>query len=184
MNTLSLNKRKTMFKAVTIITAVASAVALPQLFHAIGAVSGVGAGVGAAFLPMHIPVILAGLLGGSTVGLTVGILSPLVSFVISGMPSALILPFMIVELAVYGLVSGMLSEKKLNNFAKLLTVQLSGRVARALAVIFAVSVLGNPQLTIESAYTFITAGLFGIILQWAVIPSLAKTIETFKEKYE
>lgn len=176
MNTAVL-KKSTANKIITLLAAVAASVLLPQLFHAIGAISGTGAAVGSALLPMHIPVILAGFIGGPVVGIIAGILSPLVSFAISSMPAATLLPFMAIELGVYGLTAGLISKVKLNSFAKLIVVQLAGRAARALAILAAVYILGNTALSVASIAEFITAGLFGIILQWAFIPFAVNKIE-------
>ncbi len=178
------DRKKLAVKIITAITAIAGSVILPQLFHIAGAVSGVGSSVGASFLPMHIPVILAGLFGGTAVGLTAGILSPIISFMISGMPSALLLPFMVIELGVYGFVSGMLSKSSMGSFKKLLIVQVSGRIARMVATLISVYALGNAQLTAQSAVTFITAGIFGIILQWGIIPYVSEKLEGLKKRYE
>lgn len=168
--TMVIDKNKALKKAVMIIIAVTSAVVLPQIFHAIGVISGTGAATGAAFLPMHIPVLLAGLLYGPIVGVTAGILSPIISFAVSGMPTSALLPYMVIELAVYGLTAGLLSKSKLPSIIKLLIVQISGRVARGGAVLFAIYALDNSKLTVASISSFVTAGLFGIALQWAVIP--------------
>lgn len=182
-NSMTLSK-KSAAKALITAVSVAAAVALPQLFHAIGTVSGTGPAVGTALLPMHLPVILAGLIGGPAAGIIAGLASPLISSLISGMPAAALLPFMMIELGVYGAVSGLISKAKLNSFAKLLIVQLSGRAARAAAVLVSVYALGNTALTAASAVEFITAGLFGIIIQWAVIPLLADRMEDIKKLYE
>ncbi len=176
MNTAIL-KKSAANKVITLLVAVTASVILPQIFHAIGVVSGTGAAVGSALLPMHIPVILAGFIGGPAVGLVAGILSPLVSFAISSMPAAALLPFMAIELGVYGLTAGLISNAKFNSFAKLIVVQLAGRAARALAIIAAVYILGNTALSAASIAEFITAGLFGIILQWAFIPLAVSKIE-------
>ncbi|MBQ7980840.1 MAG: ECF transporter S component [Oscillospiraceae bacterium] len=169
MNTVTA-KKSFAYKMITILAAIAASVILPQLFHAIGAISGTGSAVGAALLPMHIPVILAGFIGGPAVGLIAGLFSPLVSFAISSMPTAALLPFITIELAAYGFGAGLISKTKLNSFAKLVIIQLAGRAARALAILAAVYVLGNTSLSAASIVEFITAGLFGIILQWAFIP--------------
>ena len=68
--------KKTSIKAQMIGTVIAliSAVALPQIVHVIGAVSGMGTLLGEALLPMHLPIILAGLLGGSYVAGIAGLL--------------------------------------------------------------------------------------------------------------
>lgn len=165
-----ITKKSTASRIVTILAAIAASVILPQIFHAIGVVSGTGAALGSALLPMHIPVILAGFIGGPAAGLIAGLLSPLASFAISSMPAAALLPFMVIELGIYGFTAGLLSKVKLNSFAKLIIVQLAGRAARALAVLAAIYILGNTTLTVASITEFITAGLFGIILQWAFIP--------------
>ncbi len=183
-NTSSISRKSVLARAVTLIAAVAGAVALPQLFHLIGAVSGTGAAVGTALLPMHIPVLMAGFLAGPVVGAAAGILSPVVSMLISGMPAAALLPFMMVELGVYGLTAGMLSKTKLNSFVQLILTQLAGRIARAAAVLIAVYFLGNTQLTPMAAVEFITAGLFGILIQWALIPTLVQRMEGLKKLYD
>lgn len=185
MNTTNVTNRKSLAaKAITAVTAIAAAVLLPQLFHAIGVVSGTGAALGSALLPMHIPVLLAGYICGPVVGLTAGVLSPVVSFCITKMPAAALLPFMIIELGVYGLVSGLLSRTKLHAFAQLLLTQLAGRAARAAAVLAAIYLLGNTQLAADSAYAFIAAGLYGILLQWALIPLLGERLKGIVKRYE
>lgn len=183
-NTSVISKKTITAKAMTIFAAVAGAVALPQIFHLIGAVSGTGAAVGAALLPMHIPVLLAGFLAGPVVGALAGVISPLLSFLISGMPSAAILSFMIIELGVYGLIAGLLAKSKLIGFVKLLIAQVAGRAARAGAVLASIYFLGNTALTPMAAVEFITAGLFGILLQWALIPMLSERMEGLKKLYE
>lgn len=182
-NSTTLGRKNIITKAVTILAAIAGAVALPQIFHLIGQVSGTGAAVGAALLPMHIPVLMAGFLGGPVVGVIAGILSPVVSMLISGMPAAAVLPFMITELGVYGLTAGMLSKSKLHPFVSLIIVQIAGRAARALSVLAAIFIFGNAQLSPMAAVEFITAGLFGILIQWAVIPALCEN-KHLKKLYE
>ncbi len=46
------------------IAAVAGAVAVLQIFHALGAAFGAGTALGETFLPMHLPILLVGLLAG------------------------------------------------------------------------------------------------------------------------
>ena len=167
-------------KAVLVAVSVICAVALPQIFHFIGSASGVGSRVGEALLPMHIPVLLAGFLFGPAVGAISGFLSPVVSFVLTGMPASVVLPFIMVELTVYGLVSGLLSKTKLNNFVSLVITQFSGRIIRALAfVLFA-----NVPLSVTTVFSFVTVGLFGIIIQWAVVPAVVKNLKGIKKLYE
>lgn len=80
---------------------VALGILLPILFHQVS----LG---GRIFLPMHIPVLLAGALIGPVSGLIVGIISPGLSFLLTGMPPALRVPLMTLELPIYGLVFGLL----------------------------------------------------------------------------
>ena len=96
--TKSLNKTKLSIKTQTIaafITVVA-AVALPQVFHLMGIISGTGTALGAALLPMHLPVIIVGLLAGPYAGAAAGLVSPAISFALTGMPAAVMLPFMMI----------------------------------------------------------------------------------------
>lgn len=80
------------------ILAIAGAVALPQLFHVMGAVSGLGTKLGETFLPMHLTIFLAGFLAGPCAGAAAGLLAPLVNFALTGMPTSAMLPFMMIEL--------------------------------------------------------------------------------------
>lgn len=89
------------------IAAIVGAVAVPQIFHVLGAVLGLGTGLGESFLPMHLPILLVGLLAGSYAGAAAGMFGPLVSFAFSGMPGIAMLPFMMLELCVYGLAAGL-----------------------------------------------------------------------------
>lgn len=184
-----MQKKMTMKKTITMKTvltgsAILASILLPQLFHAAGVLSGIGSAAGTAFLPMHIPVLLAGFLGGPLVGIVAGALSPLISFCISGMPALPMLPFMMIELGIYGLTAGLLTKTKLPLFIQLLLTQIAGRVARIIAGLAAIYLFDNPALTIASAcWTFITAGAFGILLQWALIPLLTKYLKGIQEHY-
>ena len=167
-------------KAVTAALAITAAVLMPQLFHAVGAVSGLGAAPGRAFLPMHIPVLLAGFLAGPVVGLAAGIISPLVSFAISGMPAASLLPVMMLELAAYGAAAGLLSRVKLPGVVKLLAAQLCGRAVYAAAVLAAVYLFGSVSLTPAQILPAFAAGIPGLLLQLAVIPLMLYRLDGVK----
>ena len=168
----TLEKPRLSLKAQTLWTVgtIVAAVALPQLFHLMGAVSGLGTKLGETFLPMHLPIILAGLLAGPYVGAIAGLFSPLISFALSGMPSATMLPFMMIELCAYGLASGLMRNVKLPVIGKVLIAQVSGRAVRAAALLFAFYALGNDSIKISVIWTSIASGIFGLALQWALIP--------------
>ena len=153
--------------AMVVITA---AVALPQACHLLGRQLGYGSALGEMLLPMHLPVMLAGMLGGPVTGLVCGVLSPLVSFALTGMPLPNMLPFMVVELAVYGLCAGLLRRTNLPGFVQVVLVQVAGRAVRALVLAVAVYGFGFTGLPISVVWTSVYAGLAGILIQWAVLP--------------
>ncbi|MDE6665322.1 MAG: ECF transporter S component [Ruminococcus sp.] len=169
--TTAITSKKLSVKTQTIgaFIALVSAVVLPQLVHVIGAASGMGTSLGEIFLPMHLPIILMGFLVGPYAAGAAGLLSPLVSFALTGMPSSVMLPFMMIELCVYGICAGLLKDVKLPTIAKVLITQIAGRLVRAGAIAVGFYVFDsvvNPTV----ALTSITAGLFGIILQLVIIP--------------
>ena len=153
---------------------VAIGVALPIAFHSIP-------NAGSIFLPMHIPVLLCGLICGPLYGLACGILAPLLSSLLTGMPPAAFLPSMLCELAVYGLVSGLLvrfvktKSRVANIYISLLGAMLAGRlVAGALnALIFRA---GEYSMQLWVAGSFVTA-LPGIAVQIVVIPLIVLALQ-------
>ena len=181
--------------------AVAAAVALPQAFHLAGAALGVGAGLGQALLPMHLPVLLVGLLAGPFAGAATGAFAPLLSFALTGMPVVAMVPFMVLELAAYGLFAGLLRGSRLcasvpvpasdadasgvrggsitpwRWLAALLAAQVAGRVVRAVAVLVAVGVFGNAQVAVSSIWTSVADGLPGLVLQWVLVPAVLALVE-------
>ena len=108
---------------------IALAVILPQIVHlALGQPGGVQ------LLPMYLPVLIGGCLLGWKWALAVGILSPVVSFAITSlmgnpMPALPRLPFMMAELAVFAIISGLFSQKIYENglwaFPAVILAQLS-----------------------------------------------------------
>ncbi len=178
----TLEKPRLSIKVQTIATlsAIVGAVAVPQLFHALGAVSGVGTSLGEVFLPMHLPIILVGLLAGQYAGAIAGLLGPLASFAISGMPSAVMLPFMMIELCVYGLTAGLLRNVKLPTIVKVVIAQIAGRAVRAGAILLGVNVFGS-QINVSTIWTSIGTGLFGLALQWALLPLIVYRVDNLKK---
>lgn len=144
------------------------AVALPQIAHIAG-----GAAAGAVYLPMYAPALIAGCILGWQWGLGVGALSPLTSFAFtslfldSAMPAAARLPYMVVELAVFGLVSGLFSKKIAKNalfaFPAVIAAQVTGRFIYFIsAVIFGQSA--------AAVWGVIESGLTGLYIQAAIVP--------------
>ena len=174
MKTNVLNASTLLKKAGYSALSITLAVALPWLCHLLSGAVGLGSGLGEMLLPMHLPVMLAGLLWGPQVGLAVGLTSPAVSFALTGMPGAMMLPFMTVELAIYGLTAGLMRRAKLPTLAKVVVTQVAGRVARALVLAVAVYGFGFTGLPLSVVWTSITAGAVGILLQWVLVPVLCR----------
>lgn len=146
---------------------IALGLVLPMAFHAIP-------NAGSIFLPMHIPVLLCGLVCGPVYGLACGVLAPLLSSVATGMPPAAMLPSMLCELAMYGLMSGLLfrlvktKSFVANTYISLIGAMICGRVFYGVlnAVIFKA---GAYSLQLWMGAAFVTA-VPGIIIQLVAIP--------------
>ena len=163
MNQMSMIKKLTLSALCT-----ALCVVLPIAFHAIP-------NAGSIMLPMHIPVLLCGLVCGWQPGLLCGILGPILSSAITGMPMAAILPGMVVELAVYGCVSGLMMQfvhtgrLYLDLYISLPVAMLVGRVCSGIAkaLIFA----PGTSFAAWATASFVTA-LPGIVIQLVILPTL------------
>ena len=165
--------KNTTKKLVSCALCIALGVLLPMAFHMIP-------NAGSVFLPMHIPVLICGLFCGTPYGLACGIITPFLSSMTTGMPPAMILPQMLIELAVYGLVTG-LCEKHIdfkNEMSKLymslIIAMLAGRIVNGLVNTFVLSTQGY-TLSVFMTASFITC-LPGIILQLIVIPVLVRSL--------
>lgn len=153
---------------------VALGIVLPIAFHSIP-------NAGSIFLPMHIPVLLCGLICGPLYGLLCGILAPLLSSLITGMPPMAILPGMVLELAVYGLVSGLLihslpiKSTVTRIYIALIAAMIAGRIVSGVvnALIFHA---GSYSFQIWITGAFIKA-LPGIIIQLILIPILVFALQ-------
>ena len=77
--------------------------------------------------PMHWMILFAGLTYGAFSGMIIGAALPVISFLISGIPIPMNLPLMIPELAVYGLLAGLLKQK-LTAFGSLAISLIVGRI--------------------------------------------------------
>lgn len=167
MRKMSVVKRLTLSAVCT-----ALCVVLPIAFHVIP-------NAGSVLLPMHIPVLLCGLVCGWQFGLICGVLGPMLSSVLTGMPPAAILPSMIVELGIYGCVSGLMMENVRTGslyadlYISLPTAMLAGRVASGIAkaLIFA----PGTSFAAWATASFVTA-LPGISVQLIVLPTLIVTL--------
>lgn len=153
---------------------VALGVVLPVTLHAIP-------NAGSILLPMHIPVLLCGLVCGPVYGLACGILAPLLSSLITSMPPMAMLPSMICELAVYGLVAGILIRviktryNIANLYLSLLGAMLIGRVIYG-ALNSLIFRAGEYSLQLWLTGAFVTA-LPGIAIQLVLLPVLVLALQ-------
>ena len=165
------SKTKITCKILVSIGLIALAVVLPQLVHlALGQPGGVQ------LLPMYLPVLIGGCLLGWRWAMFVGVLSPLASFALTSlmgnpMPVLARLPFMMAELAVFAVVSGLFSNKIYKNglwaFPAVLAAQLAGRAAfLGLAFIFQ----SVAPFTAEMIWSQILAGWLGLAIQLIAVP--------------
>jgi len=176
-----------MFKIKNMVLAamfVALGVVLPIAFHSIP-------NAGSIFLPMHIPVLLCGLICGWPYGLACGILAPLLSSLLTSMPPMAYLPSMLCELAVYGLVAGLLiylihtKIYLLDLYISLIGAMITGRLIAGVlkALIFNA---GSYSMQAWISGSFVTA-LPGIIIQIVAIPIVVFMLEKAKlidKRYE
>lgn len=178
-NTSVLTRRRFSIKiqAAAAAVAVVAAVALPQIVHLGGAALGVGSMVGEMLLPMHLPVLLVGFLVGPWAGAAAGLLAPLVSFGLTGMPGLAMLPFIVIELFIYGLAAGLLRTASIPSLGKVLAAQVAGRLVRAGAILLAVLALGISSVPVSVIWTSISVGIYGLILQWILIPVILHWVE-------
>lgn len=161
-------------KAIITAACIALSVVLPMTLHAIP-------NAGSIYAPMHIPVLLCGLICGGPLGLLCGLLGPLLSNLLTGMPPMAYLPTMMVELAVYGLVAGLLMKLVRTRslyadlYISLISALLAGRVVAGIAraLIFAP---GKYSLAAWVTSYFVTV-LPGIIIQLVLIPTIVFALE-------
>ena len=132
---------------------------------------------GTVLLPMHIPVLICGFLCGPIYGVICGIALPILNCILTGMPALFpMLPIMTCELAVYGLVSGLLftktalGQRKWGVYAALPIAMVCGRIAYAMAFYVLFLIVGKLKALAVTAA--IVTGVPGIIIQLLIIPRI------------
>lgn len=147
-------------------------VLLPQVFHLIG-----GPAMGGVMLPMHIPVLLGGFLLGPVWGMVIGAATPALSSLLFSMPVMPRLLFMVLELAAYGLFTGVFYRLlRLPSVVSLLLAMIAGRAVYFLSLLFTLNGLGLQLPGISSAWLALTdavaLGVPGMAVQVLLIPLL------------
>lgn len=171
-------------QGVATVIAIVAAVAVPQVFHWLGKVSGAGTAPGIAFSPMHFPIIIAGFLAGPFVGALSGLLGPVASHLLSGMPKGVQLPLMMAELFGYGLAAGLLRKANIPLLAKTIVAMLAGRVVRMLLCMVFFYILGNAKVAPLGIWRSIPQCLPGIVLQLSLIPLIVFRVENAGKEEE
>ena len=140
--------------------------------------------VGNMLLPMHIPVLLCGFLCGGGWGAAVGFTAPLLRHLIFSMPPAPGCYSMAFELAVYGLVVGLLYKRLGKDvrsiYISLICAMVAGRVVWG-AVQVAILGLGSFPFSAFVAGA-VTSAIPGIVLQLVLIPLLVRALDKAKIK--
>lgn len=163
------NKMTPIVKCATTAVCMALCVVLPMALHAIP-------NAGTLLSPMHLPVLLCGMICGWPYGLACGLIGPMLSSFLTGMPGIGYLPTMMLELAVYGLVTGLMMKlirtgKLLADiYISLLAAMLSGRIITGIvrALIFSA---GSYSWKAWATGYFVSC-FPGILLQLILLPVL------------
>ena len=160
----------------SIITAlcVALCVVLPMTLHAIPQ-------GGILFSPMHLPVLLCGLVCGAPFGLACGLLGPMLSSLLTGMPLVGYAPIMMIELGLYGLISGLVmklfhsGKLVIDLYTALVIAMLGGRVITGIlrALIFA----GGSYSWSAWATGYFVSCFPGIVIQLLLLPAIYVALE-------
>ena len=166
-------KLKISIQTLVSIFVVVLSVALPQFVHIFAGATG-----GVTYLPMYLPVILGGCLLGASWGLGIGIMSPIVSFLFTSlmgnpMPIATRLPYMVMELAIFGLISGLFSRKIHANkwmvYPAVISAILVGRLSFLVVAFIFQSI---SPIKGAAVWEQILNGYFGILIQLAIVPAI------------
>ena len=138
--------------------------------------------IGSMLCPMHLPVLLCGFLCGWPWGLAVGAVAPLLrSALFSRPPLFPIAVSMAAELAVYGLVTGLLSArlpKKLGwTYVSLIAAMLLGRVAWGLVRLLLAGLSGGAFTWAMFLSGALTTAIPGIIVQLILVPVIVTAVQ-------
>ncbi len=141
--------------------------------------------IGSMLCPMHIPVLLCGFVCGAPYGLFVGLAAPILRSLTLGMPplfpTATAMAF---ELAVYGLIAGLLyktlPKKKVNIYLSLLVSMIAGRIVWGV-VMFCITGFDTAAFGLAAFWAgAVVNAIPGIIVQTIFIPMVVMVLERAK----
>lgn len=141
--------------------------------------------VGSMLCPMHIPVFLCGLICGAPWGAAVGLILPPLRFLLFHIPPLYPVGIaMAFEMAVYGLVCGLLYKRLSHNlkgiYVSLIAAMISGRVVWGIVRAILAGIAGTPfgmQAFLAGA---ITTAIPGIILHLILVPLIVEGLRRAK----
>lgn len=138
--------------------------------------------IGSMLSPMHIPVLLCGFICGPVWAALIGAVAPLLRFALFGMPPLFpVGAAMCFELAVYGLVSGLLygllPKRKASIYVSLLAAMLVGRIVWGVVRMIISGVGGSAFTWAAFLSGAFTSAIPGIILHIVLIPLLVIALE-------
>lgn len=145
-------------------------IAIPRIFHIL-----VGSSAGVTFLPMHFMVLISAIVFGITSSCIVAGSSVIFSYLLTGMPALARMPYMLIELIIYGILLGLFN-KKFNSYISLIATMILGRILYAGVLFASVNIFGLNGYGI-SVMQSIKSGIPGIVLQLAIVPVLAMIVK-------
>ena len=164
-----MNEMSSVKRAIICAVCIALCYVLPLFFHGIQ-------NAGSIFCPMHIPVFICGLVCGWPYGLMCGLAGPAFSSALTGMPPITSLPVMMVELALYGFIAGILmkivrtGKTYVDLYICMLAAMVIGRVAAGL--VSALIYTGGTYSIAIWAGAYVIKCWPGILIQLVFIPSI------------
>ena len=140
--------------------------------------------IGSMLSPMHLPVLLCGFLCGPLWGFAVGAVAAPLRFILFGMPQVPMCFFMAAEMAVYGLLAGLLYRifpKKIPFlYASLLLAMIGGRLVYG-AVSWMTIAMDGGTYTLNAFLASTVVGAWpGILLQILLVPAIVIALKHAK----
>lgn len=145
-------------------------IAIPRIFHLL-----IGSSAGVTFLPMHLMVLISALTFGCLSASIVAGSSVVFSYLLTGMPALVRMPYMLIELVIYGILLGLFN-KKFNSYISLILTMIIGRILYAGFLFTATNIFGFNGYGI-SVIQSVISGIPGLIIQIAIVPLTAMLIK-------
>lgn len=171
-------RTKITIKTLISISLIILSVCLPQIAHLI-----IKNQSGIKLLPMYFPILIGGCLLGIKYGLFVSIFSPIMSYLFTSllnnpMPTLERLPFMIVELSIFAIITGLFSKKIAKNpYLSFIAVILAFIVGRSSFLLLATIFQNMVSFTPTIIFNQIKMGYLGVIIQTIIVPLIIILIQ-------